>query len=355
MKEQTDETPEPNELEDWYEHHRIVADPGQSPLRIDKFLFDKLKGISRNRIQDGVKAGGIRVNDKVVKANFKVKPHHVVTVSLPYPQREGFKIIPQDIPLDIVYEDEHVLVLNKQAGLVVHPGVGNHDGTLVNALAYYFDKKDLSEEPTLRGNDQSRPYLVHRIDKDTSGLMVLGKTEQAVAALGKQFFDHTIERRYHAIVWGQPDEAEGTIDAFVGRDQRFRQKMAVYPEQEFGKHAVTHYKLIEGLYYVSLVECELETGRTHQIRVHMASINHPLFNDERYDGARIRKGTVFSKYKQFVQNTFAVCPRQALHAKVLGFEHPATKERMYFESELPDDMQQCLDRWRRYVESRQKP
>ena len=351
MKETT-EADDKEELDDWYEHHRIVADPGQKPLRIDKFLFDKLKGVSRNRIQEGVKAGAITVNDKVVKTNFKIKPHDVVSVSLPYPQREGFEIIPEDIPLEVVYEDEHVMVINKQAGLVVHPGVGNHSGTLVNALAYYFEQKKFKEAPTLEGNDNSRPYLVHRIDKDTSGLMVLGKTEQAVAGLGKQFFDHTIERRYQAIVWGQPDEEAGTIEVHVGRHQRFRQKMDVYPEAEFGKHAITHYKLVEGLYYVSLVECELETGRTHQIRVHMSSINHPLFNDAKYDGARIRKGTVFSKYKQFVHNTFEVCPRQALHAKVIGFEHPITKEKMWFDSELPDDMQQCLDRWRRYVESR---
>ena len=349
------ETTEPDEredLDDWYEHHRIVTDPGQKPLRIDKFLFDKLKGVSRNRIQEGVKAGAITVDGKAVKANFKIKPHMTVSVSLPYPQHEGHEVLPEAIPLDVVYEDDHLMVINKPPGLVVHPGVGNWTGTLVNALAFYFQQK-ATDAPTLEGNDQTRPYLVHRIDKDTSGLMVIGKTEQAVSGLGKQFFDHTIERRYQAIVWGQPDEEQGKIEVHVGRHQRFRQRMDVYPEADFGKHAITHYKLIEGLYYVSLVECELETGRTHQIRVHMASINHPLFNDGRYDGSRIRKGTVFSKYKQFVHNTFEVCPRQALHAKVLGFEHPITGERMFFESDLPEDMRQCLDRWRRYVNTRQ--
>lgn len=328
-----------------YEHYRFEADPGQKLLRIDKFLVDRMEGTSRNRIQLAAEAGSILVNGQVVKTNYKVKPGDVVTIVLDYPRRE-LKIIAEDIPLDVVYEDDELMVINKPAGLVVHPGHGNYSGTLVNGLAARF--KDLP----LFNADDPRPGLVHRIDKDTSGLLVVAKTERAKNDLALQFFNKTSHRRYQALVWGVPKEPEGTITGHVGRSLKNRQVFMVFPEGEHGKHAVTHYKVLEDLGYVGLVECRLETGRTHQIRVHMKHINHPLFNDSNYGGDVILRGTTFTRYKQFVDNCFKICPRQALHAKSLGFVHPVTKKEMYFESELPDDMQQLVDKWRNYLTNR---
>ncbi len=337
------------ELEDdnnLYEHYRFEADPGQKPLRIDKFLSNKMMGTSRNRIQLAAGAGSIHANGDSVRANYKVKPGDVVTVVLDFPKRE-LKIIAEDIPLNIVYEDDHLLVVNKPAGMVVHPGHGNYSGTLVNALAYRF--KDLP----LFNSEDPRPGLVHRIDKDTSGLLVVAKTEQAKNSLALQFFEKTTKRRYQAVVWGTPKEEAGTITGHIGRSLKNRQVFMVFPEGEYGKHAVTHYKLLEDLGYVSLVECRLETGRTHQIRVHMKYINHTIFSDSNYGGSEILRGVTFSKYKQFVHNCFAICPRQALHAKSLGFIHPATNEEMYFESELPEDMLALIEKWRLYTQNRE--
>ncbi|MBS2098953.1 RluA family pseudouridine synthase [Carboxylicivirga linearis] len=328
-----------------FEHYRFVTDPGQNPLRIDKFLVNRIENASRNKIQDAAAAGNIRVNDKPVKANYKIKANEVITIVMSYPPRE-IEIIAEDIPLDIVYEDDDLIVLNKKPGMVVHPGHGNYTGTMVNALAYHL--KDL---PIFNSEDP-RPGLVHRIDKDTSGLLVIAKTEEAKNFLARQFFEKTSKRTYRAIVWGQPKEDEGTIVGNIGRSLKDRKQMAVFEDGERGKHAVTHYTVLERLGYVSLVECRLETGRTHQIRVHMKHIGHPLFNDERYGGDQILKGTTFTKYKQFVQNCFNILPRQALHAKTLGFVHPTTKEFMSFDSELPDDMVQALEKWRGYIAGR---
>jgi 23S rRNA pseudouridine1911/1915/1917 synthase len=329
-----------------FEHFRFIADKGQALLRIDKFLVDRIQNVSRNRIQEAAAAGAILVNGVPVKSNYRVKPNDVVAIMMAYPPRE-VAIIPENIPLNIVYEDADLLVVNKPAGLVVHPGHGNYQGTLVNALAYY-----LKDNPNFDPNDQ-RVGLVHRIDKDTSGLLVIAKTEIAKTNLGSQFFNKTTKRLYHALVWGLPEVDEGTIEGNIGRSLKDRQKMAVFPEGDYGKTAVTHYRVLERLGYVSLVECRLETGRTHQIRAHMQYIGHPLFNDERYGGHEILRGTQFSKYKQFVQNCFAICPRQALHAKTLGFVHPRTKEDIYFDSEMPDDMKQLLERWRGYIINRE--
>lgn len=332
-----------------YEHHRFLAPAGLTPVRIDKYIQIKLEGISRNKIQNGIRAGAVKVNGQEIKPNHKIKPGETITILLPKPPELGEKIIPENIPLDIRYEDDDVMVIYKPPGMVVHPGVGNYSGTLVNALAWYMQKEGL---PVMEGNAQDRPGLVHRIDKDTSGLMVIAKNDYAMTHLAKQFFDHTIVREYNAIVWGAPDPPKGIIEGHLGRDPRFRQKMTVFEEGESGKEATTHYETLEDLYYVSLVKCILETGRTHQIRVHMKHIGHPIFNDERYGGDRIVKGTVFTKYKQFVDNCFTICPRQALHARTLGFEHPVTGEKMYFDSELPDDMQLLLNKWRDYVSHR---
>lgn len=328
-----------------FEHFRFVADPGQKQMRIDKYLVDRMEGTSRNRIQLAADAGSILVNNEQVKSNYKVKPKDVVTVVLDYPRRE-LKIIAEDIPLNVVYEDDELMVINKPAGMVVHPGHGNYSGTLVNALAYRFQGLPMfnSEDP--------RPGLVHRIDKDTSGLLVVAKTERAKTHLSLQFFNKTTKRRYQAVVWGVPKEPEGTITGHIGRSLKNRQVFTVFPEGDYGKNAVTHYTLLEDLGYVSLVECRLETGRTHQIRVHMKHINHPLFKDSNYGGDVILRGTTFSKYKQFVNNCFSICPRQALHAKMLGFVHPVTGEEMLFESELADDMQQLVDKWRHYIANR---
>jgi 23S rRNA pseudouridine1911/1915/1917 synthase len=338
----TEELNDGNEL---FEHHRLVADKGQSLLRIDKFLYHKLEGISRTKIQSAAQAGNILVNEKAVKPNYKIKPNDVVSIVLPHPPHE-FELVAQDIPLDIIYEDDDLIVLNKAPGMVVHPGHGNWDGTLVNALMHHL--KDLP----LFQSGEMRPGLVHRIDKNTSGILVIAKTEFALNHLAKQFYDRTTTRRYQALVWGSFDEEAGTIEGNIGRSIRDRIKMQVFPEGDDGKHAVTHYKVLEHLGYVTLVECRLETGRTHQIRVHLEYIGHPIFNDERYGGDRILKGTTFTKYKQFVHNCFTELPRHALHAKSLGFTHPTTGKEMYFESELPSDMTNVLDRWRNYVQYR---
>jgi 23S rRNA pseudouridine1911/1915/1917 synthase len=327
---------------DLYEHFRFVADKGQSPLRVDKFLMNKVENATRNRIQKSAKEGNIFVNDSVVKSNYKVKAHDVITVRFEHPPYEML-LTPEDLPIDIVYEDDALLVVNKAAGMVVHPGHGNYSGTLINALAFHFDN--------LPNNSSDRPGLVHRIDKDTTGLLVVAKTEEAMAHLSKQFFNKTTEREYVAIAWGAMQEEHGTIEGHIGRHPKNRLQNTVYLDQDDldkGKPAVTHYKVLEHLGYVTLVSCKLETGRTHQIRVHMKHIGHTLFNDQRYGGNAILKGTTFSKYKQFVDNCFKVLPRQALHAKTLGFMHPTTNEFMRFEAPIPQDMEACLDKWRNY-------
>ena len=328
-----------------YEHYRLSVDPGQSLVRIDKFLSNRIDNASRSRIQAAADAGNILVNGTTVKSNYKVKPYDDIQIVMDYPRRE-LKIVAEDIPLDIVYEDDHLVVINKEPGMVVHPGHGNYSGTLVNALAWYF--KDLP----LFNSEDPRPGLVHRIDKDTSGLLVVAKTEQAKNKLALQFFEKTTVRRYQALVWGSLKEDEGTITGNIGRSINNRQVFTVFPEGDYGKHAVTHYSVLKRIGYVSLVECRLETGRTHQIRVHMKYINHPLFNDANYGGDQILRGTTFTKYKQFVQNCFKILPRQALHAKTLGFIHPATGKKMLFNSELPDDMRQAIDKWENYIVNR---
>lgn len=333
--------------EAYFEHYTIKVDPGQEPLRIDKYLINKLEKVSRNRVQLAIKSGAIMVNDNTIKSNYKIRPNDSIKVVLPRSPEDSSIILAEDIPLDIVYEDEDLMVINKPHGLVVHPGTGNRTGTLVNALKYYFDKKEL---PVMPSNSNDRPGLVHRLDKDTSGLMVIAKSEVAMTHLAKQFFDHSIERSYHALVWSGFDQAHGTIEGNIGRYPNDRTKMCVFPEGEDGKHAVTHYEVLEDLYYVSLVKCRLETGRTHQIRVHMNYIGHPVFNDNRYGGDSIRKGTVYSKYKRFVENCFDLCPRQALHAISLGFVHPTSGKKMMFQSELPNDISAALERWRNYFE-----
>ena len=340
-----------NEEQELFEHFRIVVDPGQSPIRIDKYLMDKMERVSRNRIQNAAKSDFIFVNEVPVKSNYKVQPEDVIVLQLPFQKRGDSAIKAENIPLDIKYEDEHVLVINKQAGLVVHPGIGNHSGTLVNALMYHLNDPDL---PIKEGNEGDRPGIVHRIDKDTTGIMVIAKTPEAMTGLSYQFEKKTIERTYVALVWGNFDETKGTITGNIGRHPTARLQMAVFEEEDQGKPSVTHYQVVEDLYYVSLVQCKLETGRTHQIRVHMSWQGHPLFNDWRYNGDRIWKGTVYSKYKRFVENCFEILPRQALHAFSLGFIHPITKEYMYFEEPLPEDFEQVLEKWRTYISSRKK-
>lgn len=333
------------EQSELYEHHRIVADKKQGLLRVDKFLFNRLEKVSRNKIQMAIRAGNVLVNSNSVKPNYRVKPNDLITVVLPYPHQE-FELVPENIPLNIIYEDDHIIVVNKQPGMVVHPGHGNYTGTLVNALCWHI--KDL---PLFR-TGEIRPGLVHRIDKDTSGILVIAKTEIALNRLARQFFDRTTTRTYHALVWGIPEPEQGTIIGHIGRNIRDRLKMQVFPDGENGKHAVTHYRVLEKLGYVSLIECRLETGRTHQIRAHMEYIKHPVFNDERYGGNKILRGTVFTKYRQFVENCFQLIPRHALHAKSLGFRHPETNNELYFDSELPDDMRLALEKWRSYVANR---
>ena len=324
-----------------FEHYRFVADKKQSLLRIDKFLIDRMMNISRNRIQLAAEANCILVNGKAVKSNYRIKPMDVVTIMMSRP-RFDTEIIPENIPIDIFYEDNELLIVNKPAGLVVHPGHGNYQGTLVNGLAYYF-KDDSQFDPS-----DPRLGLVHRIDKDTSGLLVIAKRPDAKTNLGLQFYKKTTQRKYLALVWGVPKEDYGRIEGNIGRDLRDRMKMAVFTDSEQGKTAVTHYNVLEKFGYTSLVECRLETGRTHQIRVHMKHIGHPIFNDERYGGDIILKGLQSGKYKQFIHNCFDICPRQALHAKTLGFRHPLTNEELFFDSEVPDDMKQLIEKWRKY-------
>jgi 23S rRNA pseudouridine1911/1915/1917 synthase len=345
MEQAFDNMEEQDEQNELFEHFRFVADKGQAPMRVDKFLQVRIENASRSKIQSAAENGSILVNENPVKSNYKVKPGDVVTVVLEYPPRE-IEIIPEDIPLDVVYEDDYFVIVHKPPGLVVHPSYGHYSGTLINALAFRY--KDL---PIFNGND-ARPGLVHRIDKDTSGLLVIAKNEEAKTKIALQFFEHTTHRRYVAIVWGSFDEEEGIITGNIGRSLKNRKVMDVFPDGEYGKHAVTHYKVLERLGYVTLVECRLETGRTHQIRAHMKHIGHPLFNDAEYGGDQILKGTTFTKYKQFVQNCFNLLPRQALHAKELGFIHPKTKEMVLFNSEIPDDMQKVIEKWRNYISDR---
>ena len=330
-----------NENKDLYEHFNFVAQKGQQPLRVDKYLMNYIENATRSKIQQAAKDGNIYVNDVTVKSNYKVKPNDVVRVLFEHPPYE-FLLVPEDIPLTIVYEDDALLLINKSAGMVVHPGHGNYSGTLINALTFHFDN--------LPNNSSNRPGLVHRIDKDTSGLLVVAKTEEAMTHLAKQFFDKTSEREYIALVWGDVKEDQGTIEGAIGRHPKNRLQNTVFigDDAHKGKPAVTHYKVLERFGYVTLVSCKLETGRTHQIRVHLKHIGHTLFNDERYGGDRILKGTSFSKYKQFVENCFSILPRQALHAKTLGFVHPVTQEKMKFDSPVPDDIAQCLEKWRNY-------
>ncbi|WP_152538350.1 RluA family pseudouridine synthase [Aquimarina megaterium] len=344
MKENEDTRDFDANEDDLYEHHRFVAGAGQVPLRVDKFLMNFVENATRNKIQQAAKNGSVFVNDIPVKSNHKVKPNDIVRVLFSHPPYENL-LTPENISLDIVYEDDVLLVVNKPAGMVVHPGHGNYSGTLINALIYHFDN--------LPNNSSNRPGLVHRIDKDTSGLLVIAKTEEAMTHLAKQFFDKTSQREYVAIVWGNVTEDEGTIEGNIGRHPKNRLQNTVFEDDEAdkGKPAITHYKVIERLGYVTLVSCRLETGRTHQIRVHMKYIGHTLFNDERYGGEKILKGTTFTKYKQFVENCFKILPRQALHARTLGFEHPVTNEHMHFETPIPEDMQQCIERWKKYAKN----
>ena len=333
--------------EELYERFAITVDKGQEPLRLDKFLVARIENATRNKVQKAIEAGRVLVNTKQVQPNYKVKPSDDIIV---YSDKEiqGEEIIPEELPLDIVYEDNDVMIINKKAGMVVHPGCGNYTGTLINGVAYYLTQqnKNITEDTLPRFG------MVHRIDKNTSGLMVIAKTDKAVASLAKQFFDHTVHRRYIALVWGDILEDHGTINAHIGRNIKQRKLFAAYPDGEHGKEAITHYTVLERFGYVTLVECRLETGRTHQIRVHMQYIGHPLFNDEMYGGDRIVKGTVFNKYKQFVDNCFEICPRHALHAKSIGFIHPTTRKEVIFESELADDMKKVIEKWRIYVKAK---
>lgn len=327
------------EEQELYENYRVVVDKGQSLLRIDKYLVDRIEGASRNKIQLAIKADCVKVNDKSIKSNYRVKPGDLVQVFLTTEPRE-IEIIPQNIPIDIVYEDEDVIVVNKPASMVVHPGYGNYTSTLLNALTYHFQNS---------GNPEVKPLLVHRIDKDTTGLLLVAKNEYAQTFLAKQFFDHTTERKYTALVWGDLKEDEGTIEGNIGRSLKDRKIMAVFPEGDYGKMAITHWRVLKKFGYVTLVECQLETGRTHQIRAHMRYIGHPLFADATYGGDQILKGTTFSKYKQFINNCFQLITRQALHATTIGFLHPTKLTRMNFTSELPQDMLSVIEKWESYT------
>jgi len=329
--------------QDLFEHLRVVVDKGQSLLRIDKFLMHRVENASRNRIQNAIEAGNVLVNDKPAKSSYKVKPQDVISVVLPHPPRDT-EVYPEDLPIEIVYEDNDVLIVNKAAGMVVHPGYNNYTGTLVNALVYHFNQL-----PTLPGND-GRPGLVHRIDKDTSGLLLISKNERSMNYLAKQFYDHTINRKYIALAWGDIAE-DGTVTGYIGRSVNDRRVMSIYDDPDKGKWSVTHYKVLERMGYVTLIECKLETGKTHQIRAHMKHIGHPLFSDAMYGGDKILKGTVFSKYRQFVDNCFEIMPRQALHAASLGFVHPSLKKDIYFEAPLPADFEGVLEKWRKYTNS----
>ena len=341
MIQRPEEDFEEDELE-LYEHHRILVDKGQSLMRIDKFLTEKVANATRNKVQQAIDSGAVLVNGQPTKSNYKIKPLDEIRVLMEKPPRDT-EVIPENIPLEIIFEDRHLLVVNKPAGMVVHPAHGNWTGTLVNGLVYHFQHL-----PEMKGN-VGRPGLVHRIDKDTSGLLVIAKTEEAMTPLAAQFYHHSIDRTYLALVWGEPEADSGTVRAHVGRSAKDRKVMDAYPDGSQGKHAVTHWKVLKRLRYVSLIQCNLETGRTHQIRAHMKFIGHPLFNDAMYGGDKIRKGTQFAKYKSFVHNCFELMPRQALHAMSLGFVHPVTKEKLYFEAPLPMDFRSVLAKWEDYV------
>ena len=324
-----------------FEHYKFIADKGQSPLRVDRYLQNFVEFSTRSKIQQAVKSGNVRVNNSVVKSNYKVKGNDVVTVVYDFPQEKN-ELLPQDIPINIMYEDDDLLIVNKEAGMVVHPGFGNYDRTLVNALAFHFQNL-----PNM--GEVDRPGLVHRIDKNTSGILVIAKNEKSMTILAKKFEDRNLNRKYIALVWGDIKQEEGTITGHIGRSLKNRKIMDVFADGEHGKHAVSHYKVLERFSYTTLIECKLETGRTHQIRAHFKFIGHPLFNDEEYGGDRILKGTTFTKYKQFVQNCFKICDRQALHAKSLEFAHPTTNKEVLFDSELAEDMQLLIEKWRKYA------
>lgn len=332
-----------DEEQGMFEHYRLCADGGQAPVRVDKFISTHIEGTSRHRVQLAIKEGYVLINGKTAKANNIIRPGDLIQIVMPY-RRRGVEVLPEDIPLDIVYEDDDLLVVNKPAGMVVHPGHGHFSGTLVNALSFHLG---ITQGPD--AEDERMGILVHRIDKDTSGLLLVAKNDEAQMNLAKQFYVHSIERKYVAVVWGNIKEDEGTVEGTIGRDPNDRLRFRVYDDPEKGKHAVTHWKVIERFGFITVVECRLETGRTHQIRVHMSSIGHPLFNDERYGGSEIRKGTIYAKYRQFIENCFKICPRQALHAKTLGFEHPATKKWMSFDSGIPQDMLGLIEKWRAYT------
>lgn len=341
---QEEEILQEDSSEEIYERKSFIIDKGEEPKRVDKWLHARIENATRNKIQQAIEIGLLTVNGKSVKSNYKIKPgDSVVLLSLGSP--ETSEITPEKMHLDIVYEDDAVMVINKPSNMVVHPGVGNYSGTLLNGVAYHL----LQQNPTMDENNLPRYGMVHRIDKNTTGLLLLAKTADTAVHLAKQFYNHTVDRKYTAVVWGNVEEEEGTINANIARHQRFRKMFTTYPDGDFGKVAITHYRVLERMNYVTVVECVLETGRTHQIRVHMKSIGHTLFNDWEYGGDKILKGTVYTKYKQFVDNCFAICPRCALHAKTLGFDHPVTGERMFFESQLPNDMQQLIDKWRKYT------
>lgn len=349
-KEESELPGEEQEDKELYEHYRYTAGKAQVMLRVDKFIMNHLENASRTKIQAAAEAGCIHVNGKPVKSNYKVKPNDQITIMMPNPPRV-VELIPQDIPINILFEDDDIIIINKEAGMVVHPGFGNYEGTLMNALVHHFQNLPVSK--TQRIEAELRPGLVHRIDKNTSGVIVIAKTELAMTRMAKKFYDRDIDRIYVAIVWGNLKEDSGTITGNIGRSLKDRMKMTVFPGGEHGKHAVTHWKVLERFGYITMIECKLETGRTHQIRVHMEHIGHPLFNDERYGGNRILKGTTFTKYKQFVNNAFEILPRHALHAKSLGFKHPTTGKYIHFDSELPEDMQKLIVKWRNYAVSKQ--
>jgi 23S rRNA pseudouridine1911/1915/1917 synthase len=335
-----------DEEQELYEHHRIIVDKGQEMIRIDKFIVNRIQNATRNKVQQAIDAGNVKVNEKPVKSNYKIKPFDVITIFYAHPPKET-ELIPEDIPINIVYEDDDIVVVNKKPGMVVHPSYGHYSGTLVNALAFHI-KQLASKSQIINGQEIPRPGLLHRIDKNTSGILIVAKTDLAMQRLSLDFFHHNLDRRYYALAWGNFEEDEGTVNAFVGRNLKNRKVMDVFPNQDFGKSAITHYKVLERFGYVTLIECKLETGRTHQIRVHMKHIGHPLFNDNEYDGDRIVKGTTFTKYKQFVENCFEICPRQALHAKSLEITHPRSRKTLKFDSELPDDMKRVIEKWRNY-------
>jgi len=329
----------------------IIVDRGQTPIRLDLFIFNKMEFVTRNKIQQAIKNGKVTVNDLEVKPNYKVRPLDKIVMEVPAKSDGQGKLIPEDIPLNIVYEDDDLMIVNKEAGMVVHPGISNHSGTLVNALSYYLQNDDL---PVLEGNNEDRAGLVHRIDKNTTGLLVIAKNNDTLSHLAKQFFDHTVKREYVSLVWGNFDEMKGTYEGHIDRHPKHRKIRAVFPDGLKGKHAITHFEVLEDFYYVSLVKCTLETGRTHQIRVHMSHFGHPVFNDGDYGGDKVVKGTVFTKYKQFVHNCFGMLPRQALHARTLGFIHPTTGEEMLFEAPVPEDFHNVVEKWRNYLSGRKK-